>query len=397
MPKLANPLIDLHRSAEAETQDYAGVEIVSTFGEPQAEYAAVHKSAALFDWPQRGVVELTGKDRLPFLNNLLTNQTFDKDKKAPMPSGTAVYAFLLNNKSGRILFDLFVLELGDRTLLEMDARVVPDLMAKLEQYRFNEQVTFVDRRADLHVLAVHGPRAAAVAGSPEIAVNDVRATSLFEVPVILRRDDPTGSPGITLIVPVDSARTVWMNLLAGTPVAADAPSSVKHSLEILNQPTHSAGPDAKHGSPRPAGWAVFNATRIEGGRPLFGVDFDDTILPAETSQLDRAVSFTKGCYPGQEVVARMHARKQVAKKIVGLRMDGDALPMAGSPVMDAAGNTIGGITSSTLSPVLSNIAIAIALVKSAHSGVGTVLSVPAEGAMRKAVVAEMPFVKSDSK
>src|ERR1700677_3091319 len=96
---------------------------------------------------------------------------------------------------------------------------------------------------------------------------------------------------------------------------------------------------------RPAGWAVFNTTRIEAGRAMFGIDFDDSVLPAETGQLDRAVSFTKGCYLGQEIVARMHARGQVARQIVGIRMKEDALPIAGAAILDKEKNQIGGITS----------------------------------------------------
>lgn len=369
-------------------QDYAGVEIVSTYGAPQAEYAAVRKSAALFDWPQHGVIEVTGKDRLPFLNNLLTNQTYDKATKTPLPPGKSVYAFLLNNKTGRIICDCFVLELGERTLLELDGRGVPELLQKLEQYRFADQVSFSDRRSDLHVLAVHGPLAGEVLEVPDMKPGDVVAKNLFDVPVVLWRDDPTSAVGINMIVPADSARTLWMNLIAGTTPITQQDSPAKNPLPIYGQPNA-----IRNNGIRPAGWAVFNATRIEGGRPMFGIDFDDTILPAETAQLDRAVSFTKGCYPGQEIVARMHARGQWAKQIVGLKMADDSLPIAGAVLQDDAGNAVGGITSSTLSPVLSNTAIAIALVKKPHAAVGTVLKVAAEGAMRSAVVSEMPFVK----
>jgi folate-binding protein YgfZ len=144
---------------------------------------------------------------------------------------------------------------------------------------------------------------------------------------------------------------------------------------------------------RPIGWAAFNATRVEGGRPLFGVDFDDSILPHETGPLlNRAVSFTKGCYPGQEIVARMHARQQVARKIAGVRVEGGFLPLAGAKFYDDKGNEIGGVTSSTIAPVLSNAAIAIGILKRPFFNVGTVVQVPAEGEMRKATVVEMPFI-----
>src|SRR5580698_1090532 len=122
-PPLPNPLRDRHEKAGAEFQAYAALEIVSTFGEPQAEYAAIRKGAALVDEPQRGILELTGADRLSFLNNLLTNQTWDKATKAGLAAGQGVYAFFLNGK-GRIVADAHVIERGDKTWLDMDARLV---------------------------------------------------------------------------------------------------------------------------------------------------------------------------------------------------------------------------------------------------------------------------------
>src|SRR4051794_36420579 len=123
---LPNPLLELHRQNQlAEFQPYGeALEIVATFGQPQAEYAALHKTAGLMDLPQRAIVELTGKDRLTFLNNLLTNQTFDKQSKTGIAVGSGVYAFLLDAKTGRIRLDVNVLELGERTLLELEARLV---------------------------------------------------------------------------------------------------------------------------------------------------------------------------------------------------------------------------------------------------------------------------------
>src|SRR5687768_12144923 len=135
-----NPLSDLHRQAHAETQGYGDIEIVSTFGEAQAEYAAIRKSCGMMDLPHRGFIELTGKDRLTFLNNLISNQTYDKQSKSGLSAGQGVYAFLLNAKSGRIIADMNVIERGDQTLLEMDRRVVSAVMEALEKYRFAEQV-----------------------------------------------------------------------------------------------------------------------------------------------------------------------------------------------------------------------------------------------------------------
>ena len=117
-----NPLRKLHEQAEAEFQAYGEIEIVCTFGEPQAEYAAIRKGFALLDLPQRGILEVSGNDRVDFLNRFLTNELIGKDSRKPLGPGTGVYAFLLNNK-GRIVADVNVLERGDRTLLETDAEM----------------------------------------------------------------------------------------------------------------------------------------------------------------------------------------------------------------------------------------------------------------------------------
>jgi len=373
-----NPLLDLHRQAEAEFQPYGEVEIVSTFGEPQAEYAAIRKSTGLMDLPQRGVIELTGKDRLPFLNNLITNQTWDKQKKSGLAAGQGVYAFLLDAKTGRIITDLNVLELGERTMLELESRMIAPVISALEKYRFAEQLQMSARLDDLHEIALHGTGAQdilvqASSNAPQLTPPACGFASLIGHEVIVWRDDLCGVPGIHLIFPTSAARAIWMHLLT---VFSQSDEIGKRAL-------------------RPIGWAAFNSTRIEAGRAMFGIDFDDSILPAETgpATMSRAVSFTKGCYPGQEIVARMHARQQVAKQIVGIKMNDDALPIAGAQIFDATGqNAIGGVTSSTISPVLSNAAICLAVVKRPHFAIGTTVSIPAEGTMRIGSVVNLPFL-----
>jgi folate-binding protein YgfZ len=375
---LPNPLRALHAGASplVEFQPYERLEIVSTFGEPQAEYAAIRKSCGLMDCPQRGVLELTGRDRLPFLNNLLTNQTWDKQAKTGLAAGRGVYAFFLNVK-GRIAADLNVLETRDRTLLEMDVRLVEPIRQSFDKYLFAEQVAMRSLVGASHEVALHGPRARQVletaAGGPLEHLEQLGSTkaTLFGVDAIVWRDDAAGAPGYHLIAPTESAPAVWRELVARFGAS-----------ESLGKRTL-----------RPIGWAAFNATRIEAGRPLYGIDFDDSILPAETGPLfARAVSLTKGCYLGQEIVARMHARQQVAKQIVGIKLDTDDLPIAGAKLFDDKGNEIGGVTSSTLSPILSDIAIGLGYVKRPFVAPGTKVRVPAEGEMREATVTQLPFV-----
>jgi folate-binding protein YgfZ len=376
---IPNPLFELHERAEAEFQAYDQLQIVTTFGEPEAEYAAIRKGAAMVDQPQRGILELTGKDRLPFLNNLLTNETWNKGTKKGLEAGMGIYGFFLA-RNGRIVADMNVIERGDRTLLEMDARVVDRVREAFDKYIFSEQVKLVDRVGSLHQIALHGPGALEVvrqaAGEvgrevPELAALGSRQVRIGDVDVAVWRDDMCAAPGYHLVFDNAGAAGLWEMLITrfGT--------SEKLGKRAL----------------RPAGWAAFNAARIEAGRALFGIDFDDTVLPHETGLLTRAVSFTKGCYLGQEIVARMQARGQFARQLVGIKMSDDALPIAGAIIQDDSDNQIGGITSSTISPVLSGVAICLGYLKKAFTALGTIVNIPAEGKMRKGSVVETPFVK----
>jgi folate-binding protein YgfZ len=256
--------------------------------------------------------------------------------------------------------------------LEMDARMVEPIRKALDRYLFADQVKLIDRVGALHELALHGPGAPAVldaaVGSHVVELPPLGSTQvvLFDTDVTVWRDDVCGAPGLHLLVPADRVGHVWSTFVVrfGELVA--------HARRPL----------------RPVGWAAFNTVRIEAGRPLFGIDFDSTIVPAETGgeTFARAVNVAKGCYVGQEIVARMYARKQSAKQVVGLRVEGEALPMAGSAVYDDKGNQVGGVTSSTVSPLAARSPVCFAIVKKAFSADGATVQVPAEGAMRKATV-----------
>jgi aminomethyltransferase len=379
-------LLDLHRQAEAELQPYGDIEIVSTFGQPQAEYAALARTCGLMDQPHRAILSLAGKDRLDFLNRMLTNQTSDKETKVGLGAGEGRYSFLLS-ANGRIVSDMNILERGDTTLLELESRRLEAVKSFLQKYIFTEKVRLESKIGQLHQISLHGPGAAKVMSEWSDAAIDAAnlpplgslSATVRDVPIIVWRDDVTGAPGYHLIVPTEHARAVWMDLVSrfGPALATGPDTGVRPLL-------------------RPIGWAAFNARRIEAGRPLFGIDFDETVLPAETALLDRAVSFTKGCYLGQEIVARMHARGQVARKIAGFRMNDDALPVAGTGVLDADQNPIGAITSSTVSPVLSNASIGFAMLKRPFFEIGTVITIPAEGQIRQATVVAIPFLEKAS-
>ncbi len=362
-----NPLHQSHELVEATFLPYGeDVHIVESFGEIEAEYAALRKGVALMDSPQRGVVILTGKDRLAFLHNKVTNDT-----KTLQP-GHGCYAYLLNLK-GRIMMDLNILHGEEATLVEMDQRLTATFVEMMEKYIFTEDVRVLNASEQLGRLSLIGPQSGTLLGKiTGTSVDELASAfrhmkcSIANSTVTIFRNDLCGEPQFELIVPRDQLVAFWHVL---------AEASTLDDVHL-----------------RPIGWSAFNTARIEAGTPLYGIDITDNHLPMETGHWYlRAVAVSKGCYLGQEIVARMHAHQAVARLFVGLRIAGTKLPIAGTDILDEKGVQIGMVTSSCFSPILGNVPVAMGYVKKAFSSAGKEMQVLAEGSREKAVVAELPF------
>ncbi|MHC5004244.1 MAG: CAF17-like 4Fe-4S cluster assembly/insertion protein YgfZ, partial [Planctomycetota bacterium] len=350
-------------------------EVLATLGPVETEYASIRRAAGVLDSPHRATIEVRGADARDFLDRMLTA------KLADMAVGDVRPAFWLN-RQGRIEADLLLARLDDRFLADVDVAQAGSAVAALGDFVFTEDVEVVDRSDEVHQLAVHGRLAlevvAAAADHPGWTVDDRRAATLTiagaTVPVA--RCDAVGQCGLLLFCPVAAAPAVVEQLLA-----ADA---------ALGQGRRRV---------RPVGWLAWNIARIEAGTPVFNVDFGPTNLPHETGVLDDRVSFAKGCYPGQEVVARLHNLGRPKQQLVGLRIDGDGLPVAGAQVFEQAeggmGDQVGVVTSSTLSPMLGAAPIAFAMVRAASAEPGATVLVNAEGAQERATVAPLRFWAGD--
>lgn len=379
---LTSPLRSLQEQAEAEFMVYgrrdpgspadvaaAGIEIVSTYGEIEAEYASLRRSAALMDVPQRGVLRLTGSDRGDFLNRMLTNEL------KGLSAGQVVDAFWLNRK-GRIEADLTVVELGDELLLVVDATLAQRTADSLNGFLFSEDVTIENVSATHHCLSLHGPRAVEflrfiVDGEPGAALGDLTPGRNLRCaahghPIIVYRSDVTGEVGLHLICRTEEALAVHEQL-----------------LEVgLGKGLRSIG------------WLAFNIARIEGGCAMHLIDFGLDSLPHESGILRRRVSFTKGCYLGQEVVARMESLGHPSKMLMGLKIEGEQMPVTGAQIFDPddqIGEVIGAVTSATPSPMLGRTIIAFAMVKYAIAKVGTLVIVNAEGQRARAAIHDLHF------
>ncbi len=366
----------------------AAIELVETFDEYHAEYAAIRKSVGIFDQPQRGLVEVTGKDRAEFLHRMITHDT------RTLEPGQARRAFLLS-KQGRITADMIVLQGDDRMLIDLDRFQAGPIVAELDKYLFSEDVKLTDVGDAFHHIALHGPNGLKLVehltGSGVGPLEPMRHVSLkieSAACTIYRRDD-AGAMGLHLIVPVEAALNIFTRMAEA--VGGLVPD-IGHAKDDVVSDTRHPTPDTRPLiKGRGIGWLAYNTARIEAGTPLYNIDFGPDSLPGETGQLEDAVSFTKGCYLGQEIVARMKHLGHPRRIIVGLRMEDDRLPIAGSQIYEPdspGGAVIGAISSSTLSPMLGATAIALASMKWARRQPGTQVIVPAEGGYVKATVTE---------
>jgi folate-binding protein YgfZ len=380
-----NPLHQLHEQAEATFLPYGkDVQVVESYGEVEAEYAAIRKGAALMDAPHRAVAILTGKDRLSFLHNKVTNDTI---KLAP---GQGCYAYLLNLK-GRIVMDMNILQAEEATLVDLDVRLAPQFLETMEKYVFTEDVRLLDGSSQLGRLTLIGPQSAALLAK---VLSDASVLDSLNEPmrhaqrqigksaVTIFRNDLCGETQYELIVPRDQMMTLWQ-ILHEAGAAHEQPEDTPGSIHL-----------------RAIGWSAFNVARIEAGSPLYGIDITDNYLPMETGHWYlRAVAVTKGCYLGQEIVARMHAHQTVARLLVGLKVQGDRLPVAGTEIFEpraaegTPGQQVGIVTSSCLSPMLGNVPVAMGYVKKAFSAAGKQVETLAEGSRASALVAPQPLWK----
>jgi folate-binding protein YgfZ len=267
--------------------------------------------------------------------------------------------------------------------VDVDIHQAAGAVKTLSEFIFSEDVEISDVSSQFHRIAVHGRMAteviAAAAGQNDFALGPGGCAEVMidGTSCIVFRRDETGEVGLHLIVPYDKAAGVWEFL-----VAAD----------------HVVGEDKRR--VRPIGWHAYNIARIEAGTPLMNIDFGPTNLPHETGVLRERVSFTKGCYLGQEIVARMESLGQPKQMLVGLKMRSDVLPIAGTNVFtkegDALGPIVGTVTSSTLSPMLGATPIAFAMMKTAQAATGNVLVVTGDGRESEAVVGPLRFHEGGS-
>src|ERR1700677_1509990 len=315
----------------AETADSVAATSTAagTVGSPSIEYRALRAGCGLIDRSERGKLALSGPGAVEFLNGQITNEL------TGLRAGEGCYAAFLTHK-GKMLGDLRVLAVGENEqlapaelLLDTERVALQGLFDMIRRFKVGYEVQLAKRTVESSLFSLVGPEtqtvlARAASDAPQLPGTEHahRAARIAGRPVRLIR---TAEP-------------------AGVDVLCDAADgeTVADSLRAAGaQPVSGAGGEI---------------VRVEYGRPRYGVDLDDSVIPQEAGLNDRAVSFTKGCYVGQETVARLHYKGRPNRHLRGLRLQ--ALPGSGEE-LQLAERTVGRVGSAVLSPELGPIALAL--------------------------------------
>lgn len=354
-----SPLDEAHRQAGAHLVERDGWLVPSSYTDVEAEYKAVREDGAgLIDLSTRGRIEISGTEAVLFLNGLITN-----DVKTLVENSWMAAAF--PNVQGRMLAHARVLHSNNTFLFDTEPVTRQQIIKTLGRFTLAGDFRLRDVTEESALISVQGRRGAEIVrqvfGEDASSVERGRVLDVDwrgeSVRVI--RATHTAEDGFDLFTSATNSRSLWDTLSAA--------------------------------GARPVGFDALEILRIESGLPRYGVDLDETKVVLETG-LDDAVSFTKGCYIGQEIIARIHFRGHVAKRLAGLMLDADGIVSRDDKVTTAEGKEIGWITSATYSPQL-NRTIALGYVKYDYLQPGTPVRIRHEDAESEAHVAQLPFVR----
>ena len=286
------------------------------------------------DRSERGKLALTGPDAKSFLQGQVTQ---DIESLTPGHGG---YAAFLTHK-GKMLGDLRVFDLGDELLLDCERVALQELFNMIRRYKLGSDVELHKRTLELALFSVIGPDAPDLAGPAE---HDCARVELGGATVVAARTDV----GVDVFCPAGDREAVR--------AALEFPDGTEADAEVV---------------------------RVERGRPRFGVDIDDGTIPQEAGLNERAVSFTKGCYVGQETVARLYYRGKPNRRLLGLRL---SAPAPTGSELRLGEKVVGRLGSSVVSPELGP--IGLALVRREASPGDTV-----EVGGVNALIVDVPFIR----
>lgn len=325
---LQTPLRETHRAAGATIGEWFGCALPSDFGDWRAEYRFARESVALLDKNYRAYLSFTGPDRVRYLNAIVTNNIKD------LKNGEGIVSLFLNPQ-GRIQAEIETYAEEQRLSCVSFAMIREKLIPALDHFIIMDDVTLTDETARYGTLALEGSLAVEIV--KQLATVDLQTlpelgwknSEVASIPCRVIRRSPGGNPSAEFLCEQTHIAALWNVLLE----AAKA---------------HGGGP---------AGYTALNALRLEDGIPWFGYDFGEKQIPHEAGLENSHISYTKGCYTGQEIVERVRSRGQVNRVRALFKLSGSNLPIAETSIF-FAGKEIGFVTRAAYSPVFhSNIAM----------------------------------------
>jgi folate-binding protein YgfZ len=336
-----------------------------------AELRELHDSCGVVDRCERGKLALTGADAIEFLNGQVTNELAD------LRPGEGRYAAFLTHK-GKMLGDVRILAVGTaggeaavpgvpgELLLDTERIALQPLFDMIRRFKVGFAVELHKRTVERGLLSLIGPDSGRVAGIGDGADDEPRADSADAAVTLPAEEHANAS------VEIDGIAALAIRSDMGVDLLCEAGDTERLRDAVV-------GRGASAVSERAA-----ECVRVEGGRPRYGVDIDESTIPQEAGLNERAVSFTKGCYVGQETVARLHYRGKPNRHLRGLRL---SAPVATGDELRLGERSVGHVGSVAISPALGPIALALVRREAAP---GDTVAVGDAGV--SAQVVELPFV-----
>ena len=357
------PTLTLHDELLSHSASFisqAEWEIPDHYGNPVAEHEAVRNRVGMADRSHRGKLLFRGSDRVEFLQGMVTN-----DVQTLTPGG-GCYAVITTSKA-KMLADCRLYGLDESILVDLEAEAVEKVKKHLDFYIIASDVTIEDLTEKWGMLSLFGPKSTdllaqslGISNPPSVEYHYTK-TTVESIEIIVARNDITGEAGYDLFVPTEGLKPLFDRLIkTGTPLI---------------------------------GQKALHTLRVEAGIPQYGVDMDESHFPMEAGLTLRAISETKGCYLGQETIARALAQGHMNRHLVGLELTGDAIPEKGH-TLQGGDRKIGTITSAVFSPTLKKI-IAMGYVQRNFAKPGSEVSVLIGENPVPATVSSLPFYKRD--
>ena len=367
---MKTPLYHIHERLGATfAEKHHDWNVAVQFTDAAAEHHAVRDGVGIADLSYRGRYKVTGEDRAKFLHRIISNDV------EGLSSGQGTYATLLTHR-GKIIADLNVYVLEDIIGIDTAAETTESLFNELDKYIIADDVEISDLTPETGAIAVHGPKSTAlvesVLGMDELAILPERhhrfqkANALFNHAVVCVRTDTTGEIGYTLYTAADGLEALWEGLTS----------------------------EGARFNVQPIGWNALESLRIEAGIPRYGTELTDAVIPLE-AELEHAIDFEKGCYIGQEIVARMKYRGHPNRLLRGIEIEGFTTASECPEIHQNArifseDKEVGWITSATFAPTLGK-PVAMAYVRIAVTEAGSRVQIESSERRLDGTIVLLPF------